>query len=67
MAMQRQEALPEVESGPHRRVWCKGIGCGRELTDPVSRQRRLGPECDPEPRHGSRARFDIEQDAIPGL
>lgn len=65
--MQRQEALPEVESGPRRRVWCKAPGCRIELTDPISRQRGLGPEHDPEPRHGSRARFDIEQDAIPGL
>lgn len=65
--MQRQEALPEVESGPRRRVWCKAPGCGLELTDPVSMQRGLGPEHDPEPRHGASARFAIEQDAIPGL
>jgi hypothetical protein len=64
MAMQRQEALPEVESGPRQRVWCRG--CGRELSDPESRLRGYGEECDPEPRHAS-ARFDIEQDAIPGL
>jgi hypothetical protein len=67
MAIQRQEALPEVESGPRRRVRCKAPGCRIELTDPISRQRGLGPEHDPEPRHGSRARFDIDQDAIPGL
>jgi hypothetical protein len=67
MAMQRQEALTGVESGPRRRVWCKAPGCRIELTDPISRQRGLGPEHDPEPRHSSRARFDIEQDAIPGL
>ena len=66
MPIQRQEALPEVESGPRRRVWCTGVGCGRELFDPVSRQRRKGPECDPEPRHTS-ARFDIDQDTLPGL
>jgi hypothetical protein len=30
--------------------------------------RQYGEECDPEPRYGGRAqRFDIEQDAIPGL
>jgi hypothetical protein len=66
MAMQRQEALIEQPSGRRARVWCKGPGCGRELTDPVSRLRRLGPECDPEPRHES-ARFAIDQDTIPGL
>jgi hypothetical protein len=65
MAIQRQQALPEVDSGPRRRVWCRG--CRRELSDPESRLRGWGEECDPEPRHGSRARFDIEQDAIPGL
>ncbi|WP_107065247.1 DUF6011 domain-containing protein [Streptomyces scabiei] len=63
---QHNDPLPEVPSGPRRRVWCRGVGCGRELTDPVSRMRRLGRECDPEPRHAS-ARFDIDQDAIPGL
>jgi hypothetical protein len=67
MARQQQEdVLPEVPSGPRRRVWCRGPGCGRELTDPVSRLRKLGPECDPEPRYAS-ASFDIDQDAIPGL
>jgi hypothetical protein len=67
MDRQRQEALPEVESGPRRRVWCKAPGCRIELTDPISRQRGLGPEHDPEPRNSGRARFDIAQDAIPGL
>jgi hypothetical protein len=65
MAIQRQQALPEVDSGPRRRVWCED--CGRELRDVISRQRRKGPECDPEPRHGSRERFEVDQDAIPGL
>lgn len=66
MATNRQEPLIEQPSGPRARVWCKGAGCGRELTDKISRLRRLGPECDPEPRHES-ARFDIEQETIPGL
>jgi hypothetical protein len=65
MNRQRQEALTGVESGPRRRVWCRG--CRRELSDPESRLRGWGEECDPEPRHGGRVRFDIEQDAIPGL
>lgn len=65
--MQRQEALAEVKSGPRRRVWCRFPGCRIELTDPISRMRGLGPEHDPEPRHAANARFDIEQDAIPGL
>jgi hypothetical protein len=67
MPIQRQEALPVVESGPRRRVWCKAPGCRIELTDPISRMRGLGPEHDPEPRRASRTRFDIDQDAIPGL
>jgi hypothetical protein len=45
-------------------VWCRE--CKKELTDPVSRSRRLGPECDPEPRTGY-DRYDIDQDPIPGL
>jgi len=65
MPMQRQEALPEVESGPRRRVWCRG--CRRELTDGISRLRQYGEECDPEPRHGGRTRFDIEQEPLPGF
>lgn len=55
----------EEPPGRHR-VWCRGIGCGRELHDPVSRLRRLGPECDPDPRHET-ARFDIDQEPLPGL
>jgi len=62
--MQRQEALAEVESGPRRRVWCRG--CRRELTDSESRLRGYGEECDPQPRHAS-ARFDIEQEPLPGM
>jgi hypothetical protein len=67
MRMQRQEALPEVESGPRRRVWCRHPDCRIELTDPVSRMRGVGPEHDPEPRHAPSARFDIDQDTLPGL
>lgn len=66
MATNRQEALPEVPSGRRARVWCRGVGCHHELFDAVSRLRKLGPVCDPEPRHAS-ARFDIDQDTIPGL
>lgn len=66
MARQQQEALPNVPSGRRARVWCRGIGCGRELTDPVSRLRQLGPECDPEPRTGH-DRFDVDQEPLPGM
>ncbi|MFJ7297571.1 DUF6011 domain-containing protein [Streptomyces collinus] len=64
MDSRRQEALL-IDPGGRARVWCRG--CRRELTDPESRLRGWGEECDPEPRRGSRARFDIDQDAIPGL
>jgi hypothetical protein len=67
MATNRQEALPVVESGPRRRVWCKAPGCRIQLTDPISRMRGLGPEHDPEPRHAPSTRFDIDQEPIPGL
>ncbi|MFD8777495.1 DUF6011 domain-containing protein [Streptomyces sp. NPDC059916] len=64
MPIQRQEALTEPPSGLRRRVYCRR--CKRELTDPDSRARRLGPECDPETR-GGHERRDVDQDAIPGL
>jgi hypothetical protein len=64
MATNRQEALPEVESGPRRRVWCRG--CRRELTDSLSRARGWGAECDPDTRN-SHQRHDADQEPIPGL
>jgi hypothetical protein len=64
MPIQRQETLPEVESGPRRRVWCRG--CRRELTDSLSRARGWGSECDPDTRN-SHQRHDADQDPIPGL
>ncbi|WP_037805008.1 DUF6011 domain-containing protein [Streptomyces sp. NRRL F-5135] len=62
--MDRQEALTATPPGLRRRVWCQE--CGRELTDPESRRRRLGPECDPDTRT-SHTRHDADQDPIPGL
>jgi hypothetical protein len=64
MPMRRQEALPEVESGPRRRVWCRG--CRRELTDSISRARGWGAECDPDTRN-SHQRRDVDQEPLPGL
>ena len=63
MDSRRQKTLL-IDPGAPDRVWCKD--CGRELTDKISRQRRLGPECDPEPRTGY-DRHDVDQDPIPGL
>jgi len=63
MADRRQETLL-IDPGGRARIWYRE--CGRELTDPVSRQRRLGAECDPEPRTGY-DRHDVDQDPIPGL
>jgi hypothetical protein len=53
-----------IDPGTRARVWCKE--CGRPLTDPVSRQRQLGAECDPDQRTGH-DRHDVDQDPIPGL
>lgn len=64
MARHRQEALTEQPSGLRARVWCKD--CGRELKDPESRRRRMGPECDPNARTGH-DRHDVDQEPIPGL
>jgi hypothetical protein len=66
MAHNRQEALTEEPSGLRRRVWCRGPGCGRELTDRVSRMRGYGEECDPEPRTGH-SRFEVDQEPLPGM
>jgi hypothetical protein len=39
--------------------------CKRTLTDPVSRMRRLGPECDPDRRNGHE-RHEVDQEPLPG-
>jgi hypothetical protein len=64
MTSTRQDRLL-IDPGARARVWCQD--CGAELTDPVSRRRRLGPECDPDPRTGDGGRHDVDQDPIPGL
>ncbi|MBC9715786.1 hypothetical protein H9Y04_24905 [Streptomyces sp. TRM66268-LWL] len=65
--MDRQEVLPAELDGTGRRpVYCRGPLCRRELTDPQSRARGYGPECDPDTRNGH-ARRDIDQDPLPGL
>ncbi|RSN55589.1 hypothetical protein DMH12_15330 [Streptomyces sp. WAC 04229] len=63
MVSRRQETLL-IDPGGRARIWCRT--CGRELSDETSRSRRLGPECDPEPRHGY-GRYDVDQEPIPGL
>lgn len=63
MTSTRQETLL-IDPGARARIWCRD--CGRELSDPVSRQRRLGAECDPEPR-GGYDQHQVDQDPIPGL
>ena len=66
MTAPEQEPLTGPVSGLRRRVWCRGPGCGRELHDPESRRRQLGPECDPDYRTGHE-RHDVDQDPLPGL
>lgn len=65
MARDRQETLL-IDPGDRTRVWCRAPGCGRELTDEISRMRGVGPEHDPEPRAGY-DRHDVDQEPIPGL
>ena len=60
----RQQKALLIDPGARARVWCKD--CGRELTDDISRQRRLGPECDPDPRTGY-TRHHVDQEPIPGM
>jgi hypothetical protein len=69
--MDRQEPLPDAPVTRRVRVFCQGLRangrrCGRELTDELSRSRRLGPECDPDTRAGHQRR-DADQEPIPGL
>lgn len=59
----RQPALDDTAVPRAPRITCDE--CKRELTDPVSRMRRLGPECDPE-RRGGYERHEVDQDPIPG-
>jgi len=66
MQRDQQEALAPLSSGMRRRVWCKGLGCGRELFDLESRRRGYGEECDPDYRTGHNRR-DVDQEPIPGL
>ncbi|MDX2658336.1 DUF6011 domain-containing protein [Streptomyces scabiei] len=42
MDRHEQEPLAEAPPGARWRVWCRR--CHRELTDPESRRRQLGPE-----------------------
>lgn len=64
MSRSAQDALTEAPAGLPSRVYCQR--CGRELTDPESRARRYGSECDPETRGGHQRR-DVDQEPIPGL
>jgi hypothetical protein len=66
MATHRQDTLADLPPGSRVRVWCSYPNCGVELTDPISRQRRLGPEHDSERRSGHHPRHDVDQDPIPG-
>ncbi|MFF9632922.1 DUF6011 domain-containing protein [Streptomyces fradiae] len=64
MAHPEQQPLTDRPPGLPARVWCRK--CKRELTDPESRRRRLGPECDPDTRI-PHDRHHADQDPIPGL
>lgn len=63
----RQDPIAGVPAGAPARRWCRGWRCGRELSDPVSRMRGYGPECDPERRTGAGREHDVDQDPLPGL
>ncbi|MCA1224250.1 DUF6011 domain-containing protein [Streptomyces sp. 8L] len=57
-----QETLP-VAAGIPRRRRCRR--CHQPLTDPVSRMRGLGKDCDPD-RRTADPQHDVDQDTIPG-
>nr|WP_078510685.1 DUF6011 domain-containing protein [Streptomyces himastatinicus] len=60
----RQAPLLGLPEQGRRPVYCRR--CGRELSDPASRLRRYGPECDPDNHPGPTARHDVDQDPLPG-
>jgi hypothetical protein len=62
-----QDPIAGIPQGAPVRRWCKGWRCGRELTDPVSRMRGYGPECDPEHRTGASREHVIDQEPLPGM
>ncbi len=64
--MEQQEALTGPVPGLRRKVWCRGVGCHHELTDPESRRRGYGEVCDPDYRTDTPRRA-VDQDPIPGL
>ncbi|WP_228981328.1 DUF6011 domain-containing protein [Streptomyces sp. DH12] len=64
MARPEQHVLADLPPTPRARVRCRK--CRRELTDPESRRRRLGPECDPDARI-THDRHHVDQEPIPGL
>ncbi|MER6844876.1 DUF6011 domain-containing protein [Streptomyces platensis] len=59
----QQSALPDTLVGGRDPIYC--TICRRELHDPVSRARRMGPECDPLNQPRTRD-HDVDQDTIPG-
>ncbi|MFE6126706.1 DUF6011 domain-containing protein [Streptomyces sp. NPDC056437] len=61
----RQIPLADTSNGP-RQPTIRCTDCRRKLSDPVSRLRRLGPECDPERRSGTTPRHQVDQDPLPG-
>lgn len=63
MTRPEQQALP-VTTGLPRRRYCKR--CHQPLTDPVSRMRGLGKDCDPD-RRSAGPDHQVDQDTIPGL
>lgn len=60
----RQPALVGTAGLARVKIVC--TECKRELTDKVSRARRKGPECDPEPRNGQGPDHHVDQDPLPG-
>jgi hypothetical protein len=66
MASEQQEALTGPVPGLRRRVWCRGVGCHHELTDPESRRRGYGPTCDPDYRTPTPV-HEMDQEPLPGL
>ena len=55
--------LPEQGRKP---MYCRNPACRRELTDPESRQRGYGPDCDPDNRTPAAREHHVDQDPLPG-
>lgn len=62
--MTSQQLHLDTGAPAHRHRYCRR--CGRPLSDPNSRSRGFGPDCDPTRQPVASPTRNIDQDQIPG-